>query len=20
MVTPYVNNLQAFFHYNQGDC
>ena len=20
MVTPYVNNLQAFFHYNQGNC
>jgi len=20
LVTPYVNNLQAFFHFNQGDC
>ena len=20
MVTPYVNNLQAFFHFNAGDC
>ena len=20
MVTPYVNNLQAFFHFNKGDC